>query len=248
MPEAETEQETEKPHLTPSGIQKEPEQESETTEGITKIAVSNTTSRVEQLLSESGKKTKVALTNTNGHLQVRVKSDDNTTTQTETNIELKPEDGTTHLTVQAGGSEHEITLSSSQNLFVIEQKGRGNSANQLAVTAFPITIDSVSNSIAVTTKLGTVNIQQLPSAAVDKVRANKTIDTVSSAELGESQTPSTDITKAIVYKLSGVKNAKFLGLIPVSSTVKAEVSAITGQQTAVSQPWFLSALGFLFTK
>jgi hypothetical protein len=100
----------------------------------------------------------VALTNTNGHLQVRVKSDDNTTTQTETNIELKPEDGTTHLTVQAGGSEHEITLSSSQNLFVIEQKGRGNSANQLAVTAFPITIDSVSNSIAVTTKLGTVNI------------------------------------------------------------------------------------------
>lgn len=48
------------------------------------------------------------------------------------------------------------------------------------------------------------------------------------------------------YKVTGTKEAKFLGLYPVQAQVEAHVSASTGATTSITQPWYFSSFGFLF--
>lgn len=246
-PEVENEVEREHAVVSPTGIALE----TGVNTGITKIQLQENKSRVEQIIFENGLKKKIEMRNDNGRIRIRVKTEDPVTgAETDQLLELKPEDGIARLKVEANGVEQSVKVKAQNNMFVIEQEGLAASGvgTQSATINLPLTIDPVTNSIAVTTKLGTIKVLQLPATAIKAALARNTLNTVISTELGESEKSTIDPNQQVVYRITGIKNTKFLGLFKVDAPIITEVSAITGQLTFVKQPWYLNAFGFLFAK
>ncbi len=191
---------------------------------------------------------RIEMRNENGRILIRIKTEDALGNETDQRLELRPEDGTARLKFEENGIEKDVTVKVQNGRFVIEQEGFGSAADISAFVNFPLTIDTETNSIAVTTPLGVVNVQQLPSTAIEGLLGSNVIDTIESTELDETETDAEDANKQVVYRIKGVKNTRFLGLIKVDAPILAEVSAITGEQVYVNQPWYLNAFGFLFAK
>lgn len=104
-----------------------------------------------------------------------------------------------------------------------------------AISAFPLKIDKTTNSLIVTTPSGEKTVTVLPDAAIKNMLASKVISYVISApstgELASTDKLVTLVEKdgVLVYEIDGVREHKFLGLIPLKSKVKAFVSAENGQ-------------------
>lgn len=216
--------------------------------GEAEIEVEDGQTRLEQEIFENGVRKRIEMRNENGRIFVRVKTEDALGNETDQRLELRPEDGRAKLTFEENGVEKEVTIKVQSGRFVIEQEGFGTTADTSAFVNFPLTIDTETNSIAVTTPLGVINVQQLPSTAIDGLLSSNVIDTIDSTELDETESNTEDANEQVVYRIKGVKNTRFLGLITVDAPILAEVSAITGEQVFVQQPWYLNAFGFLFTK
>lgn len=217
--------------------------------GISRVQVQENQTRLEQEFFEGGVRKRVEMRNENGRIKVRIKTEDAVGNETEERLELRPDEGIVRLKVVENGVEQSIKVRAQADRFVIEQEGLSFGAEGAsATTRFPLTVDPETNSIAVTTPFGVVNVQQLPAKAIEQVLAANVIDTVESTELAESEQQTQDPNKQVVFKIKGVKNTRFLGLIKVDAPILAEVSAITGQTTFVDQPWYLDAFGFLFAK
>lgn len=216
--------------------------------GETEIEVEEGQTRLEQEIFENGVRKRIEMRNENGRILVRVKTEDAFGNETDQKLELRPEDGRAKLTFEENGVEKEVTIKVQNDRFVIEQEGFGTTADTSAFVNLPITIDTETNSIAVTTPLGVINVLQLPSTAIEGMLRSNVIDVVDSTELDETETDTEDVNKQVVYRIKGVKNTRFLGLIKVDAPILAEVSAITGEQVFVQQPWYLNAFGFLFAK
>lgn len=216
--------------------------------GETEIEVEEGQTRLEQEIFENGVRKRIEMRNENGRIFVRVKTEDALGNETDQKLELRPEDGRAKLTFEENGVEKEVTIKVQNDRFVIEQEGLGTTTSASAFTNFPLTIDAETNSIAVTTPLGVITVQQLPSTAIEGMLSSNVIDVVNSTELDETETDTEDTNKQVVYRIKGVKNTRFLGLIKVDAPILAEVSAITGEQVFVQQPWYLNTFGFLFAK
>lgn len=226
-------------------VEDEGDDEEQTESEFTKIRAEENNTRLERVFFENGVKKKVELRNENGRVRVRVKTETAGGIETSQTLDLTPEDGKVTLTIEEGGIERSVTVKSLADRFVIEQEGFEVPTN------FPITVDTQTNTISVETTAGIVNVRELPASAIQNVLASNVIDEVESTELAEPQ--ETEVSgvpsdEQIVYRVKGTQKAKLLGVFSVNAPILAEVSALTGEQTFVSEPWYLRAFGFLFTK
>lgn len=237
---------------SPTPVRIDEETRDETTGDRTRVQVDEGQTRLEQEIFEGGVRKRIEMRNENGRIFIRVKTKGATGVEADQRLELRPEEGIARLRVTENGIEQDVKVRVQNDRFVIEQEGFGGIASPdgtiIATTNFPLTVDTETNSIAVTTPIGVVNVQQLPAKAIQQVLAANVIDTVTSTELAESEKETTDPNKQVVYRIKGVKETRFLGLIKVDAPILAEVSALTGEQTFVKQPWYLNAFGFLFAK
>lgn len=220
--------------------------------GRTRVQVDEGQTRLEQEIIENGIRKRIEMRNENGRIRIRVKVKDLATgVESEQRFEQRPDEGRVTLKVTENGLEKEVKIRATNERFVIEQAGFGGTeASASATTNFPLTVDAENNTIAITTPLGVVNVTQLPATAIENILAANVLDKVESTELTEpeSEQDKNDPNKQVVYRIKGVKETKFLGLIKVDAPILVEVSAITSQTTLIEQPWFLNAFGFLFTK
>lgn len=243
---------TSSPRLSPSPTPFRIDQDTRDESGRTRVQVDEDETRLEQEIIEGGVRKRIEMRNENGRIRIRVKVENLATgVESEQRFEQRPDEGRVTLRVTENGVEKEVKIRATNERFVIEQEGFGGTeASASATTNFPLTVDAENNTITVTTPLGVVNVQQLPATAIENILAANVLDTVESAELTEpeDEQDKQDPNKQVVYRIKGVKETKFLGLIKVDAPILAEVSAITGQTTLVEQPWFLNAFGFLFAK
>lgn len=237
----------------PTPVRIDEETRDELTGDRTRVRVDEGQTRLEQEIFEGGVRKRIEMRNENGRIRIRVKTKDALGNETDQRLELRPEEGIARLRVAENGIEKDVKVRVAGDRFVIEQEGFGAvGADGLvaATTNFPLTVDAETNTITVTTPLGIVNVQQLPATAIQHILAANVIDKVESTELvqPEKEQDKKDPNKQVVFRIKGVKETRFLGLIKVDAPILAEVSAITGQQTFVSQPWYLNAFGFLFAR
>lgn len=103
-----------------------------------------------------------------------------------------------------------------------------------AISAFPLKLDPKTGSLSVTTPKGEKVVAVMPDAAINNMLASKVMSYVTSVpstgELASTNKLVTLLEKdgAIVYEIDGIREHKFLGLIPLKSKVKAYVSAQNG--------------------
>lgn len=238
---------------SPTPVRIDEEMRDELTGDRTRVQVDKGQTRLEQEIFEGGVRKRVEMRNENGRIFIRVKTKDATGAETDQRLELRPEEGLARLRFVENGVEKDVRVRAANDRFVIEQEGFGvvsPDGTISALTNFPLTVDPETNTISVTTPIGTVNVQQLPVTAIQNILAANVIDKVESTELTEpkNEKDKTDPNKQVVFRIKGIKETRFLGLIKVDVPILAEVSAITGQTTFVQQPWFLNAFGFLFAK
>lgn len=149
--------------------------------------------------------------------------------------------------VHEGINKNTVKIKAQGNELEIEQH------RVRAKTSFPLTVGQ-NNELIVTTPAGTKEVTILPAEAVNRLlQAGVFTQVENIASAGSTATAASQIELksergALVYEVDGVKQANLLGLIPVSTSVQAHISAETGVVTGVSQPWFLNFFGFLFTK
>lgn len=229
-----------------SEIEDEDAQEDEESEEakpeFTKIRVEESKTRLERVFFEGGVKKKVELRNENGRVKVRVKTETAAGVETSQTLDLRPEDGRVTLKIEEGGVEREVTVKSLTDRFVIEQEGFEVPTN------FPITVNTETSTITVETPAGIVNVRELPASAIQNLVASNVFDELESAELAETEEEAADPNEQVVYRIKGIRKANFLGIFSVDAPILAEVSAATGDQTFVSEPWYLRAFGFLFSQ
>lgn len=239
------------PRLSPSPTPFRIDEDTRDESGRTRVQVDEGQTRLEQEVFEGGVRKRIEMRNENGRIRIRVKVKNLATgAETEQRFEQRPDEGRVSLRVTENGVEKEVKIRAQNDRFIIEQAGFGAEGSASATTNFPLTVDAETNTITVTTPLGVVNVQQLPATAIQNILAANVLDKVESTELAEpkNEKDKTDPNKQVVFRIKGVKETRFLGLIKVDAPILAEVSAITGQQTFVQQPWFLNAFGFLFVK
>lgn len=218
----------------------EDEDEDETRPEFTRIRVEENKTRLERVFFENGVKKKVELRNENGRVRVRIKTETADGVETSQTLDLRPEDGRVTLKIEVDGIEKSVTVRSLADRFVIEQDGFEVPTN------FPITVDTELNTITVETPAGIVNVRELPASAIQNLVDTNVLDEVESTELAEPEEEKS--SEEVVYRVEGIQKARLLGVFSVDAPILAEVSAATGEQTFVSEPWYLRAFGFLFTK
>lgn len=116
-----------------------------------------------------------------------------------------------------------------------------------ASTHFPLSIDTGTNQLVVTTPAGQKVVTVLPDEAVQNMLATGVINALAPDETGSV---SGDVEFTVennepVYKIAGLKKFKFLGFIPVSQPVTAVVSSETGAEVKTEEPFFTKFVDLL---
>lgn len=128
-----------------------------------------------------------------------------------------------------------------------------------AQTAFPLSINTQTNELTVTTSAGPKVVTILPQQAVDNMLARNVIDRILStlpdpsaspestdeAELGQEKIELAENNNELVYELEGESDERLLGLFPVKIHKKVHVSATTGDLVNVDQTLLSRILDFL---
>ncbi|GIW57645.1 MAG: hypothetical protein KatS3mg083_590 [Candidatus Dojkabacteria bacterium] len=122
--------------------------------------------------------------------------------------------------------------------------------NITALSRFPLAISTETNKLIVTTPKGERVVAVLPDDAVNQILKLKVID---SLEKTESNGPSersaqgielTTRNGEIVYKILGKRTYRLFSLIPIQSSLEAQVSAETGQVISVDKPIITRIIDF----
>lgn len=123
-----------------------------------------------------------------------------------------------------------------------------NSEGITAKTSVPIKIEE--GKITVTAKDRTTEVLD-PAKVKTKVESytkaqpnTVTITSMNLEDCNAREIPCYGMTN--VYKIEGVRQNKFLGLLPVKSMVSYTLNASTGDAISEKSPWYLKTLPFLF--
>ncbi|GIV44980.1 MAG: hypothetical protein KatS3mg035_2103 [Bacteroidia bacterium] len=122
--------------------------------------------------------------------------------------------------------------------------------NITALSRFPLAISTETNKLIVTTPKGERIVAILPDAAVNQIIKLKIIDSLEKTEShGPSERPAQGIeltTKngEIVYKILGKRTYRLFALIPIQSSLEAQVSAETGKVISVDKPIITRIIDF----
>ncbi|MEK7182906.1 MAG: hypothetical protein AAB694_02005 [Patescibacteria group bacterium] len=160
--------------------------------------------------------------------------------------------------------EQEIRIRARNGRIEIRQRGVG------ALTNFPVNVNPETNELTVTTPSGTKVVAILPSVAVANILQSNIMDRIltsltpspspatspeptSASEAGELEEVEQEIELeeeggVVVFKIRGIKDARFLNIFPTQTPVTALVSAQTGEVLSLVRPWFLDLFGFLFAQ
>lgn len=144
----------------------------------------------------------------------------------ETKVRVKSKDGS-EVEIEAAGNKFKLTV-----------QGQGVDTN------FPITFDKTTSQLFVQIGTGLKEIRILPNQASEIAR-QAGIQNKLSDQLVEATSSATN--DSLAFKVTGTRTGKFLGLIPISAELEAEVGAQSGQILKVNQPFWLKLLSpFIF--
>lgn len=137
----------------------------------------------------------------------------------------QPESGTEIMRIKEREDKNEVKINTKSGGFVIDRNNVG------ATTNFPLTVDSQTNILTVTTPSGEKQVTTLPDQAVQNMLSGKVIDTVN----GQNTTNSSGQVKmtqktdgSLVYEVEGERQKKLFGLMPMTFKKTAVVSVETG--------------------
>ncbi|MCL5409428.1 MAG: hypothetical protein M1607_01035 [Patescibacteria group bacterium] len=130
-----------------------------------------------------------------------------------------------------------------------------------ATTHFPLTVDTATNQLIVTTPAGTKTVAILPDQAVQNMIRNGIVNLINSSNLPPISSDSAEISSdsaqisdvvnlelqnnQLVYRINGIKIHKLLGLVPITTNKTVYVSAETGQLLSQQQSVIANILDFL---
>lgn len=140
-------------------------------------------------------------------------------------IQERPENETEIMRVREREDKNEVRINSRNGGFVIDRNNVGASTN------FPLTVDSQTNTLTVTTPSGEKQVTTLPDQAVRNMLMSKVIDTVNGQNAANfssevKMTQKSDGT--LVYEVVGERQKKLFGLMPLKFKKTAVVSVETG--------------------
>lgn len=166
----------------------------------------------------------------------------------------KPGEGTLKIERTNGSSTEKTVPSSTASLISVQNSQAGTVSISInkngtvtltnrgiaVLTNYPVVIDPKSKTVAIRTPSGITVINTLPSTALNGVGAKDKPTIIQSAVLSAQDGQA-------YYKVAGIQNRKFLGIVPVSANVQTKINADNGSVESVSRPWFLNLLGFLYS-
>lgn len=210
-------------------------------------------SKLENIVKNEGRKKEIEIKGENGKVKVKIENKVR---------ELKIEEAKLRLRVKEASPPGENNKKENRNrnedgdkVEMEDEKEVGLSVNDndeieiedqehKVESKFPITVDQETNTFSLVTPNGDVKVKTLPSTAIDNMVENKVFNQVSEVKIEES---TTEDGKAVI-KVDGRNRYKFLGIIPFSAEIKAEVDPTTGDVTKLAKPWYLNSLKFLFSQ
>lgn len=117
--------------------------------------------------------------------------------------------------------KEDIKVSTEDGSLVVLRRGIG------ARTTLPISIDTATNSLIVTTPAGTKVVAILPDAAINNLIAKNVLSEIEGAPANAAKL--TEVENHPVFEVSGTKKEKLLGLLSVSLKKKVIMNAQTAQ-------------------
>lgn len=145
-------------------------------------------------------------------------------------------------------SDKEIKVSSQDGSMEMERNGFKVRTN------FPLSINPSTGQLTVTTPAGIKTVAVLPDDAIQNMLNQGLFTTVTAASGSATASGSGFLTNSFamtlrngepVYQISGEKQGKLFGLIPVTLPRIVYVSAETGQAVALSQSWLSQIMSLL---
>jgi len=202
------------------------------------------------------KRIKIKMEQKNGELKIKTKNEitgEETEIETKTEKKEKPETPeienetedeaeTEVLKIKEREDKNEVKINTKNGDFTINRNNVG------ATTNFPLTVDSQTNVLTVTTPAGEKQVTVLPDQAVQNMLSRNVIDQVSgqSADNLSSRVKMTQKSDgSLVYEVEGEKQEKLFGLMPLKFKKTAVVSVETGELLETKESFINKLLGLI---
>ena len=155
-----------------------------------------------------------------------------------------PENETEVMRIREREEKNEVKINTRNGDFVINRNNVG------ATTNFPLTVDSSTNILTVTTPSGEKQVTVLPDQAVQNMLSRNVIDQISgqsAADLSSRVKMTQKSDGSLVYEIEGEKQEKLFGLMPLKFKKTAIVSVETGELLETKESFatkFLELISF----
>ena len=164
--------------------------------------------------------------------QTRVRVEANGDAEDENEVEDEIEEEIEIEDEEDGTRSARIKIRSRDGEFEFEAEGVSARSN------FPVSVNSETNELIITTPSGERVVTVLPDQAVENMIENGVIDQSLSIEIQDGQTE-------VEYEIDGVDEQKLLGLFRIAIARRARVSAENGEVLSVEQDLLSRFLDFL---
>ena len=123
-----------------------------------------------------------------------------------------------------------------------------------ALFGFPLSVDTVTRDLNVTTPAGERTVAVLPDEAMRRLFAAGVLTPVASGSATTVASGSGALASSVeltlregnlVYEVEGEKHEKFLGIVPVTLDRQVTVSALSGEVLSQTQSVLATIVGFL---
>lgn len=188
-----------------------------------KIETKTTPEKIKSEIRQGNLRVKFEVRDGKVEVETKIKSDDD-----EVELEDEAEDEALD-EIETELEEDDIRIATAPGQIALVNKRVG------ALSNFPISIDSTTRQLTVTTPTGTKVVAVLPQQAIDNMLASGVMDDVVGEKVNNNLGSIPDLVKletengVLVYKVKGTKTHKLLGFIPIKTGVTAIVSAENGQ-------------------
>ena len=154
----------------------------------------------------------------------------------------QPENETEVMKIREREDKNEVKINTRNGGFVIDRNNVG------ATTNFPLTVDSSTNILTVTTPSGEKQVTVLPDQAVQNMLSRNVIDRIS----GQNATDLSSRVKmtqksdgSLVYEVEGEKQERLFGLVSLKFKKTAIVSVETGELLETKESFANKLLGLI---